>query len=130
MNPRMTAITGTFQIVWVCYGSLIGSRSVVMWNLIAVAINFLTVGTYLYFSSPREAITKGDGGDHRRLTAPAVRLEPASREAGALPFSLSIAQHFFLLSPKQRACRLRNSSAAISPPRGSCASDVTGSSTT
>jgi MtN3 and saliva related transmembrane protein len=49
MNPRMAAITGTFQILWVIYGTLIGSRNIVMWNVIAVVTNYLTVGAYLYF---------------------------------------------------------------------------------
>ena len=49
MNPRMAGITGTFQIAWIMYGYLIGSTNVVMWNVIAVAINFLTVGAYFYF---------------------------------------------------------------------------------
>lgn len=49
MNPRMAAISGSFQILWVFYGLMIGSRSVVMWNVIAVITNFLTVAAYLYF---------------------------------------------------------------------------------
>jgi MtN3 and saliva related transmembrane protein len=49
MNPRMAAIMGVFQIVWVYYGLLIASRPVVVWNMIAVLINFLSVGAYLYF---------------------------------------------------------------------------------
>ena len=49
MNPRMAAILGTFQILWVIYGTLIGSRSIIMWNVIAAATNYLTVGAYLYF---------------------------------------------------------------------------------
>jgi MtN3 and saliva related transmembrane protein len=49
MSPRMAAITGTFQILWVVYGVLISSRNIVMWNVIAVATNYLTVGAYLYF---------------------------------------------------------------------------------
>lgn len=51
MNPTMAAIMGTFQIVWVYYGMLIESRPVVVWNLIAVAINGLMVGAYFYFAS-------------------------------------------------------------------------------
>jgi MtN3 and saliva related transmembrane protein len=43
MNPRMAAIMGTFQILWVIYGVLIG------WNVIAVVTNYLTVGAYMYF---------------------------------------------------------------------------------
>jgi MtN3 and saliva related transmembrane protein len=49
MNPWMAAILGTFQIVWVIYGLLIASRNVVMWNVIAIVINYLTVGAYVYF---------------------------------------------------------------------------------
>ncbi len=50
MNPRMSAITGTFQILWIWYGLLIVSRPVVLWNTIGVLTNFLSVGAYLYFS--------------------------------------------------------------------------------
>lgn len=50
MNPRMAAITGTFQILWIYYGLLIASRPVILWNLIAVLINFLSVGAYCYFA--------------------------------------------------------------------------------
>jgi MtN3 and saliva related transmembrane protein len=49
MNPRMAAIMGTFQIIWVIYGVLIGSRNIVMWNIIAVVTNYLTVAAYMYF---------------------------------------------------------------------------------
>jgi uncharacterized protein with PQ loop repeat len=49
MNPRMTAIMGIFQIVWVYYGLLIASRPVIAWNVIAVLVNSLSVGAYLHF---------------------------------------------------------------------------------
>jgi len=49
MNPRMAAIMGLFQILWVYYGLLIASRPVIVWNVVAVFINFLTVGAYRYF---------------------------------------------------------------------------------
>lgn len=49
MNPRMVAIMGIFQIVWVYYGLLILSRPVIAWNLIAVLTNSLSVGSYFYF---------------------------------------------------------------------------------
>jgi uncharacterized protein with PQ loop repeat len=49
INPRMAGIMGIFQIVWVYYGLLILSRPVIAWNIIAVVINFLNVGAYLYF---------------------------------------------------------------------------------
>lgn len=49
MNPRMAAIMGVFQILWVYYGLLIVSRPVVIWNVIAVLTNFLSVGAYRHF---------------------------------------------------------------------------------
>lgn len=49
INPRMAGIMGVFQIVWVYYGLLIASRPVIVWNVIAVVINFLSVGAYLHF---------------------------------------------------------------------------------
>lgn len=49
MNPRMGAIMGVFQLLWIYYGLLIASRPVIVWNVIAVCINFLTVGAYAYF---------------------------------------------------------------------------------
>ncbi|HXK01228.1 MAG TPA: SemiSWEET family transporter [Verrucomicrobiae bacterium] len=49
MNPRMAAIMGVFQILWVYYGLLIASRPVIAWNLIAICVNFLTVGAYRRF---------------------------------------------------------------------------------
>ena len=53
MNPTMAAIMGFFQILWVIYGLKIGSRNVVMWNLIAIAVNFFTVAAYFYFANRR-----------------------------------------------------------------------------
>lgn len=49
MNPRMAAIMCVFQLAWVYYGLLIVSRPVVLWNLIAIVTNALTVGAYAYF---------------------------------------------------------------------------------
>jgi uncharacterized protein with PQ loop repeat len=49
MNPRMAAIMGVFQILWVYYGLLILSRPVIVWNVVAIFINFLSVGAYLHF---------------------------------------------------------------------------------
>jgi MtN3 and saliva related transmembrane protein len=50
MNPRMAAIMGVFQILWVYYGLLIASRPVIAWNIVAVLINFLSVGAYCHFA--------------------------------------------------------------------------------
>jgi len=59
MNPRIVAIMGVFQILWVYYGLLITSRPVIAWNVIAVFINFLNVGAYLHFvrKEKRQAAT-------------------------------------------------------------------------
>ncbi|HSB45158.1 MAG TPA: SemiSWEET family transporter [Nitrospira sp.] len=50
MNPRMAAIMGAFQILWVWYGLLIVSRPVVLWNIVAVTTNFISVAAYFYFA--------------------------------------------------------------------------------
>ena len=50
INPTMAGIMGVFQIVWVYYGLLIDSRPVILWNLIAVIINFMTVWAYFRFA--------------------------------------------------------------------------------
>ena len=49
MNPRMAAIMCIFQFAWVYYGLLIASRPVILWNLIAIVINALSVGAYVFF---------------------------------------------------------------------------------
>jgi len=49
MNPTMAGMMGAFQILWVYYGLLIVSRPVILWNIIAVGINFLMVGAFFYF---------------------------------------------------------------------------------
>jgi MtN3 and saliva related transmembrane protein len=50
LNPRMAAILGTFQVLWVYYGLLILSRPVILWNVIAVLINSFTVAAYVHFA--------------------------------------------------------------------------------
>jgi uncharacterized protein with PQ loop repeat len=59
MNPRMAAIMGAFQILWVYYGLLIASRPVILWNVIAVLVNSLTVGAYLYLDRKEKYRAKG-----------------------------------------------------------------------
>ena len=56
MNPRMAAIMGLFQILWVFYGLLIASRPVIIWNVIAVLVNFISVGAYFYFSRKEKPV--------------------------------------------------------------------------
>ena len=48
-NPRTATIMGIFPILRVYCGLLIASRPVIAWNILAVPINFLSVGAYLYF---------------------------------------------------------------------------------
>jgi uncharacterized protein with PQ loop repeat len=50
MNPMMAGIMGAFQILWIYYGLLIASRPVILWNMLAVVINCLTVGAYFRFA--------------------------------------------------------------------------------
>jgi uncharacterized protein with PQ loop repeat len=49
MNPRMAAIMGVFQVLWVYYGLLIASRPVIVWNTIAILVNALSVVAYVHF---------------------------------------------------------------------------------
>jgi MtN3 and saliva related transmembrane protein len=50
INPTMAGIMGVFQVVWIYYGLLIASRPVILWNFIAVIINFMTVWAYFRFA--------------------------------------------------------------------------------
>jgi uncharacterized protein with PQ loop repeat len=50
MNPRMAAIMGTFQTLWLVYGVMINAPAVIFWNAIAIVINGATVGAYYYFA--------------------------------------------------------------------------------
>lgn len=59
MNPRMAAIMGVFQVLWVYYGLLIASRPVIAWNVVAVLINFLSVGAFGYFVRKEKARSGG-----------------------------------------------------------------------
>jgi MtN3 and saliva related transmembrane protein len=55
MNPSMSAIMAIFQVIWIYYGLLIVSRPVVVWNLIGVLMNSLTVAAYQYFARKEKA---------------------------------------------------------------------------
>ena len=50
INPTMAGSMGVFQILWVYYGLLIGSRPVVSWNVIALITNLTTVVAYFRFA--------------------------------------------------------------------------------
>jgi MtN3 and saliva related transmembrane protein len=64
MNPRMAAIMGVFQILWVYYGLLIASRPVIAWNLIAVLTNSFSVSAYLYFVRKESKESHGNSNKH------------------------------------------------------------------
>ena len=49
MNPRMAAILGVLVTPGVYYGLLIASRPVIVWNVIAVVINLLSVSACRHF---------------------------------------------------------------------------------
>lgn len=59
MNPRMSAIMAVFQVLWVYYGLLIVSRPVVIWNIIAVITNSLSVGANFHFARKERSQTIG-----------------------------------------------------------------------
>jgi MtN3 and saliva related transmembrane protein len=46
----MAAIMGAFQILRIWYGLVIVSRPLVLWNMITVVTNALTVGAYLHYA--------------------------------------------------------------------------------
>ena len=50
INPRMAAITGIFQCLWLAYGLLIQAPAVIIWNMISIVTNATTVSAYLYFA--------------------------------------------------------------------------------
>ena len=50
INPRMAAITGIFQCLWLVYGLLIQAPAVIFWNMISIVTNGTTVSAYLYFA--------------------------------------------------------------------------------
>jgi MtN3 and saliva related transmembrane protein len=50
INPTMASIMAVFQIAWIYYGLLIASRPVIVWNVVGVATNSLTVWSYKSFS--------------------------------------------------------------------------------
>ena len=54
MNPTMAGIMGVFQLLWVYYGLLILSRPVIVWNIVAVVINFWSVAVYFRFARLEE----------------------------------------------------------------------------
>jgi MtN3 and saliva related transmembrane protein len=59
MNPTMAGIMCVFQIGWIYYGLLIASRPVIVWNMIAVVINSLSVAAYFRFARSNRSDDEG-----------------------------------------------------------------------
>jgi MtN3 and saliva related transmembrane protein len=51
INPTMATIMAVFQVAWIYYGLLIASRPVIIWNIVGVLTNSLTVWAYRSFAS-------------------------------------------------------------------------------
>lgn len=54
MNPRMAGISAGFQCLWLLYGWLLSSLSLILWNIVAILINTATVIAYFYFARLEE----------------------------------------------------------------------------
>jgi MtN3 and saliva related transmembrane protein len=76
MNPRMTAIMGTFQLLWVYYGLLIASHPVIVWDVIA---SRSTSSPW-----PPTAITRG-AREHSSISPPHLRRARAAHDARCTP---------------------------------------------
>jgi len=50
INPTMATIMAVFQLAWIYYGLLIASRPVIIWNIVGVLTNSLTVWAYKSFA--------------------------------------------------------------------------------
>ena len=88
MNPKMAAIMGTFQILWIWYGLVIVSRPVVLWNMIAV-VTMLYGGRVSSLCAPRTGTIGNDGG---LITRAARHHSRCCANADARPADLPDAQ--------------------------------------
>jgi len=59
INPTMASIMAVFQIAWIYYGLLIASRPVIVWNVVGVVTNSLTVWAYKNFSRREREAARG-----------------------------------------------------------------------
>jgi uncharacterized protein with PQ loop repeat len=60
MKPRMAAITGIFQVLWLIYGLLIYAPAVIFWNAISILINATTVTVFIYFFRKEKRLSQRD----------------------------------------------------------------------
>ena len=59
INPTMATIMAVFQLGWIYYGLLILSRLVIIWNVVGVLTNSVTVWAYRNFARGER---EGTGG--------------------------------------------------------------------
>jgi MtN3 and saliva related transmembrane protein len=59
INPTMASIMAVFQIAWIYYGLLTVSRPVIVWNVVGVATNSLTVWAYGSFTRSEQKAAGG-----------------------------------------------------------------------
>ena len=59
INPTMASIMAVFQIAWIYYGLLVASRPVIVWNVVGVVTNSLTVWAYRNFSRREREEARG-----------------------------------------------------------------------
>jgi uncharacterized protein with PQ loop repeat len=59
INPTMASIMAVFQIAWIYYGLLIVSRPVIVWNVVGVVTNSLTIWAYRTFARRERKETGG-----------------------------------------------------------------------
>ena len=50
INPTMASIMAVFQLAWIYYGLLILSRPVIIWNVVGVLTNSVTIWAYWSFA--------------------------------------------------------------------------------
>jgi MtN3 and saliva related transmembrane protein len=55
INPTMASIMAVFQLAWIYYGLLILSRPVIIWNVVGVLTNSVTIWAYWSFARGERA---------------------------------------------------------------------------
>src|SRR5688572_4255455 len=59
INPTMASIMAVFQLAWIYYGLLILSRPVIIWNVVGVLTNSVTIWAYWSFARGEREATGG-----------------------------------------------------------------------
>jgi hypothetical protein len=87
----MGTIMGLFQILWVYYGLLIASRPVIIWNVIAVLVNFLNVGGTFISPAKKKPNRRGSLGVDGGEVAQNSKREHGPRTGSSISFGRSSA---------------------------------------